>query len=93
MPSKAWLFRKIFSDTENQIIEIIKKHKTVTIAEITKEYYAKRTDKPKPFQANNWIAFLVRQIEGKCKHNSLTWTIGSEGLGRGGKTVWIKKRT
>lgn len=90
MPSKAWLFRKIFSDTENQIIEIIKKHKKVSIAKITTEYYKKRSDKP--YNAGNWIAFLVRQIAGKCKHNGLTWTIEGEGTGRHGRTVWIKKR-
>lgn len=91
--TRASFFRKVFSDTENQIIEIIKKRKRkgITISEITDEYYSKRSEKP--FNANNWIAFVVRQIEGKCKYNSLPWTIGSEGTGRHGKTVWVEKRT
>lgn len=91
MPTKAWLFRKIFSDTEDQIIQIIKKRKKVSIAEITAEYYKKRSERP--FNANNWIAFVVRQIAAKCKHNGLSWTVKGEGLGRHGRTVWIVKRT
>lgn len=90
MPSKQWLFRKIFSDTENQLIEIIKKRKKISIIELTDEYYKKRSERP--FNANNFIAFLVRQITAKCKYNGLSWTIDGEGSGRHGRTVWIKKR-
>jgi len=88
MPTKKWLFRKVFSDTENQIIEIIG-DKKMTIAQITKKYYSKRSETP--FNAKNWIAFVVRQIAGKCKHNKLPWTLEGEGLGRHGRTVWKVK--
>ncbi len=80
--------RKLFSDTENQVIKMVGKEK-LTIQQITERLYGGRT---RPFNAQNYVAFVVRQITKKCDYHKLDWTLEGEGIGRGGRTVHRTKR-
>lgn len=77
-----------FSPTEEKVLKILRKaHKRLTITEVTEKYFA---SEKKPIDPNAVISGAILNINKKCAFNKLSWSINGEGLGRGGKTVWIE---
>jgi hypothetical protein len=75
---------EMFSPAERDIIKLIGQRK-VPIAKLVEEYFR---DRELPFEANNYIASVIRRITKKCEYHRLNWTIDGEGAGRHGRTVW-----
>jgi hypothetical protein len=79
-----------FSEKELIVISLILKRESVTIEDLTKDFYRDNYDKS--FNGNNIIAGVVRRIAEKCEFYNLTWTVDGTGKGRRGRTVWITQR-
>lgn len=75
---------EMFSPAERDLITLIGRRK-VTITKLVEEYFK---DEDPPFEANNYVASVIRRIAKKCEHHKLNWTLDGEGAGRGGRTVW-----
>jgi hypothetical protein len=78
-----------FSTNENKLLKIIKVKKRIMISDLVEEFYK---GEKTPILPNNKINSLVFNINKKCKYYNLKFFINGEGLGRGGKTVWIEKK-
>lgn len=80
---------KKFSPTEKKVLKILNKtSKKLSITEITEKYFI---GEKKPIDPNAVISGAILNINKKCAFNKLSWSINGEGLGRGGKTVWIEE--
>lgn len=79
--------QELFSPTENEIIKLLGKKKT-TIKKLTDLFFK---NQKKPLNANNVVSGAIRHINLKCAYHRLDWFVNGEGLGRGGKTVWLDK--
>ena len=77
-----------FSPTEKKVLKILNRTtKKLSITEVTEKYFANGS---KPIDPNAVISGAILNINKKCEFNKLSWSISGEGLGRGGKTVWIE---
>ncbi len=75
-----------FSPTEKKIIKTLGKRR-MTITQLTEKMYKDE----EPLNARNNISSAILHINKKCKYYKLDWSLKGEGLGRGGKTVWIEE--
>lgn len=77
-----------FSPTEEKVLKILRRNsKPLTITEVAEKFFS---DEKKPIDPNAVVSGAILNINKKVAYNSLKWSIQGEGLGRGGKTVWIE---
>lgn len=78
----------VFSPIETEVLKIIKSaKKPQKISEVAAKFFA---GKKVPLDPNATISGAVLNINKKCAFKKLKFKIASEGLGRGGKTVWFE---
>lgn len=76
-----------FSKLENSILTKLKGR--MKISELAEKIF---TTEDKPLNPNVSISNAITQINKKCKKYKTLWIIDGEGMGRNGKTVWLKKK-
>lgn len=76
----------MFSETEEKILKILG-NKKMSITEVAEKFFK---TSPPTLNPNATISGTVIHINKKCKFHKLTWTIDGEGMGRKGKTIWIR---
>jgi hypothetical protein len=76
----------MFSPRETKILKLLGKKK-LSIRVLSEKYYE---DEACPINPGNLIAGAISRINAKCTYNKLDWFIQGEGLGRGGKIVWVE---
>lgn len=74
-----------FSPLENEVIKAIKRRKKIKLIDLAKKVHP-------VMNGSIIIGNAISRINAKCKLHHLDWTIEGKGMGRGGKTVWRKKR-
>lgn len=79
--------RKMFSMTEERILEVLGRKK-MTVLEITAALY----DIKRFPESRNTISNMIRRINLKCRLNNLDWYLNANGGGRHGKLVWKEKK-
>lgn len=79
--------KQVFSETELRVISFLGFRTKITVSEIAKKFYKKSEA---PLYPNNNITCIITRIKKKCRYYDLNWTVEGEGLGRQGKTVWMK---
>jgi len=77
----------MFSPTEEKILKLLG-NKKLPITELAEKYFK---GAKKPINPNNTVSCAIVRINRKCKYYKLDWSVEGSGLGRHGKTVWLKK--
>lgn len=81
--------QQVFSPTESKVLKLLEKTKKTTIQKLTDRFY--KDIKKKPLNGSAVISGAIRNINRKTEYHKLKWFVNGEGLGRGGKTVWLDK--
>lgn len=79
----------MFSPMEEKILKILA-GKRLTTGRVAAILF--KNSKGAPIEPNVSVSKAVDRINKKCKFHKLKWYIDGEGLGRGGRTIWITKK-
>lgn len=83
------MFKELFSPTEQKVLTIINKHRSINTKEIAKQFYG-RKKKPKHFRVV--ISNSINRINFKCEKHKLDYKLEVINFGCKGKTikkVWL----
>lgn len=76
-----------FSPLETKVLKALGRRK-LSIAELTEKIY-----KRVPLNGATTVGTAIIRINKKCQLHKLDWHLEGQGLGRGGKTVWVEKKS
>lgn len=79
----------LFSPIERKVLNLLGSKKK-SIGQLADLYFL--TSHKGPINPNATVSQAVLRINRKCEYHGLKWHLESDGLGRGGKTVWRKNR-
>lgn len=80
---------KLFSPIEIKVLDLLGTRKK-SIGQLADMYFL--TSRKGPINPNATVSQAVLRINRKCEYHKLKWFLNSEGLGRGGKTIWRSTR-
>lgn len=83
------MFNEVFSPTEQKVMSIINRHRSINTKEIAKQFYG-RKKKPKHFRVV--ISNAINRINSKCIKHKLEYKLEVTNFGCKGKSitkVWV----